>query len=56
MIKIIIYFIIFSFIYNLWKHLRISSNHSRYSPPNKDINNKFNHKKDDILDAEFEDI
>jgi len=54
MIKIIIYFIIFSFIYNLWKHFKISSHHSRRNP--KDRNHKFNHKNDDILDAEFEDM
>ena len=57
MIKIILYFVIFSFIYNIWKNLKINYNRSKTSPSNKtNKKSNFSNNSDDILDAEYEDI
>jgi hypothetical protein len=57
MIKIILYFVIFSFIYNIWKNLKINYNRSKTSPSNKtNKKSNFTNNSDDILDAEYEDI
>ena len=57
MIKIILYFVIFSFIYNIWKNLKINYNRSKTSSSNKtNKKSNFSNNSDDILDAEYEDI
>ena len=57
MMKIILYFIIISFIYNIWKNIKISFTPSKHNNiRNKTKNHKFSNKNDDILDGEFEDI
>tara|TARA_Y100001934_G_C12289127_1_gene743854 strand:- start:982 stop:1155 length:174 start_codon:yes stop_codon:yes gene_type:complete len=57
MIKIILYFVIFSFIYNIWKNLKINYNRSKTSPSYKtNKKSNFTNNSDDILDAEYEDI
>ncbi len=57
MIKIILYFVIFSFIYNIWKNLKINYNRSKTNPSYKtNKKSNFTNNSDDILDAEYEDI
>ena len=56
MMKIILYFIIISFIYNVLKNIKISSIYKKYSKPKTNHSNNFNNKNDDILDAEYEEI
>ena len=55
MIKIILYFIVISFIYNIFKNIKISSSYKKQSKSNKKHNNNFNNN-DNILDAEYEEI
>ena len=56
MIKIILYFIIISFIYNLLKNIKISSTFKKYSKSKTKYSNNFSNKNENILDAEYEEI
>ena len=54
MIKIILYFIVVSIIYNLFKNIRIGSSYKKQSKRNEKQKN-FNNN-DNILDAEYEEL
>ena len=57
MMKIILYFVIFSILYNLFKSLKISFfNSSRNKKKKSNINYKKNKNNYDIVDAEYEEI